>query len=226
MSFKMSRVRILLASDHEDSGNIVREVLSAGGHDVLQTTNTAITLAIVQAEDPDLVILDMFTARESDWPILNALLLQPSAPPMVALTGTLASPQALAALAFQTRGRIVKPFEPSTLLQMCERAVAQSAAAPDEGYDQTRAEPRVLFSCDATLLTDGGLPMLALRVIDMSEGGARLEIGRALVTKVVAGSRIKLELLRPPDFQPMRIEAEVRWRSDDAMGVRLLDEAD
>jgi DNA-binding response OmpR family regulator len=201
---------------------MVREVLSAGGHAVHQTTNTAVTLATIQAEKPDLVILDMFTARESDWPILNALLLQPSAPPIVSLTSRLASPEALAALAFQARGRIVKPFPPSALLQMCERVVARSASAPDAGWDQTRAEPRVLFSCDATLLTDSGLPMLALRVIDMSEGGARLEIGRLLATKVAAGSRIRMRLLRPPDYQPAEVEAEVRWRSEDAMGVRLL----
>jgi CheY-like chemotaxis protein len=215
-------VRVLLASDDGESGNIVREILAAGGHTVHQTTNTAITLATIQAANPDLVILDMFTARESDWPILNALLLQASAPPVVALTGHLASPEALATLAFQARGRIVKPFEPSDLLQMCERAVA-TTAAPDAGYDQVRAEPRVLFSCDAALLTDGGLPMLALRVIDMSEGGARLEIDRLLVTKIVAGSRIKVRLLRPSDFQPADVEAEVRWRTDDAMGIRLLD---
>jgi DNA-binding response OmpR family regulator len=215
-------VRILLASDHEESGNIVREILSAGGHDVHQTTNTAITLAGIQAASPDLVILDMFTARESDWPILNALLLQPNAPPMVALTGHVASPEALATLAFQARARMVKPFPPAALLQMCERAVTRSAAAPDAGYDQARAEPRVLFSGDATLLTDAGLPMLTLRAVDVSEGGAKLEIGRLLAAKVVAGSRIKIRLLRPPDFQPADVEAEVRWRTDEAMGVRLL----
>jgi hypothetical protein len=164
----------------------------------------------------------MFTARESDWPILNALLLQPSAPPMVALTGHLASPEALASFAFQARGCMVKPFPPSALLQMCERAVARKAATPDTGYDQIRAEPRVLFSGDATLLTENGSPMLELRVIDMSEGGAKLEIGRLLATKVVVGTRIKVRLVRPPDFQPADVEAEVRWRSDDAMGVRLL----
>jgi DNA-binding response OmpR family regulator len=218
----MSPVRILLASDLEDSGNLVREVLTAGGHDVFQTTNAGVTLAIIEAEEPDLLILDMFTARESDWPILNALLLHVGAPPVVALTGHLASPEALATLAFQARGRIVKPFEPSALLEMCERAVTRTTAAPDAGWDQTRAEPRVLFSCDATLLTDGGLPMLALRVVDLSEGGAKLEIGRRLASKIVAGSRIKIRLLRPPDFQPVVVDAEVRWRSDDAMGVRLL----
>src|SRR5262245_50308167 len=110
MSHKMSPMRILLASDLEESGNLVREILSAGGHDVFQTTNAAITLATIEAEEPDLLILDMFAARESDWPILNALLLQVNAPPIVALTSHLASPEALAALALQARGRIVKPF--------------------------------------------------------------------------------------------------------------------
>src|SRR5438552_716865 len=109
-------MRILLASDHEESGNLVREILSSAGHDVHQTTSTAITLAIIEGESPDLLILDMFTARESDWPILNALLLQPKAAPLVALTGHLTSPEALASFAFQARGCLVKPFAPSALL--------------------------------------------------------------------------------------------------------------
>jgi DNA-binding response OmpR family regulator len=214
-------VRILLASDHSESGDLVREILATGGHAVQQTTNADITLATIQAMNPDLVVLDMFTARESDWPILNALLLVADAPPLVALTGHLASPEALATLAFQARGRMVKPFAPSDLLQMCERAAVRSAAAPDEEYDQPRSEPRVLVSTDATLLTDAGLPMLALRIIDISEHGAKLEISRRLASSIVAGSRIKMSLLRPPDFQPAVVEAQVQWRSDEAMGVRL-----
>jgi CheY-like chemotaxis protein len=55
----MSAKRILVVEDIEMNRKVVRIVLKAKGYEVLEATNAEEALAILQAEPPDLILMDI-----------------------------------------------------------------------------------------------------------------------------------------------------------------------
>jgi CheY-like chemotaxis protein len=170
--------RVLVVSDDSETASIVREVLSERGYAVGSVTNEQVSLDSLSVGRPDLVVLDMFAPLLDKWPILDELLRLREAPPLVALTGRSVSPGALAALAFQTRGHLSKPFTPAALLRICEKVIAAPPPpAPPAGAERRR-ETRCRFVGEATLLTENGRPSLTLQVLDVSRAAPRSRSAR------------------------------------------------
>ena len=157
--------RVLVVSDDPETGAIVRDVVAGHGYTAQLATNSQATAARLTAARPDLIVLDMFTPLLHEWPILDNLLRMSKPPPLVALTSRCLSPNALAAVTFHGRGHLKKPFEPTTLIQLCERWTTR-AAADEPGHSE---RPRTAAGSPLA----GGLDRPAARAQAAGSGSAR-----------------------------------------------------
>jgi CheY-like chemotaxis protein len=220
------RVRILVVSDDEESGTIAQEILASRGYAVGRVTNADATAERLDAGAPDLVVLDMFAPVLEAWPILDDMVRLAQPPAVVALTGRCVSAGALATLTALTqhiRGQLSKPFVPDALTDMCDRLLAPNAP-PRAAEPERRHEPRTTFVGEATLLTTKGRPVCAAHVLELSESGAQLEVGRLPETSFKVGSRMRLTLTLPPSFETRTLDALIEWREGLHMGVSFLPE--
>jgi DNA-binding response OmpR family regulator len=217
------RARILVVSDDEESGTIAQEILASRGYAVGRVTNADVTPERLDAGAPDLVVLDMFAPVLEAWPILDDIVRLAQPPAVVALTGRCVSPGALAALTQHIRGQLSKPFAPDALTGLCDRLLEPNAPARTPEAER-RHEGRTTFVGEATLLTNKGRPVCAAHVLELSQDGARLEVGPLPETPFKVGSRIRLTLTLPPSFEARTLSALIEWREDRNMGVSFLPE--
>ena len=211
--------RVLVVSDDPETGAIVRDVIAERGYMAQLVTNSQATGARLAAARADLIVLDMFTPLLHEWPILDNLLRLPTPPPLVALTSRCLSPDALAAVTFHGRGHLKKPFEPTTLVQLCERMIAPAPPPPPGVDGERRQEPRYRFAGDATLLTANDRPAVVLQMLDVSASGAKIEVGALLETQLAPGASARMILSLPPKFLPRPVDVRVDWRKDGTIGV-------
>jgi CheY-like chemotaxis protein len=219
---KSKRARILVVSDDEESGTIAQEILASRGYSVGRVTNADVTVERLDVGAPDLVVLDMFAPVLDAWPILDEIVRLPQPPAVVALTGRCVSPGALAELSLRIRGQLSKPFAPEALTGLCDRLLGPSVGAAPATEPERRQEPRSRFVGEATLLTPKGRPICAAQVVELSENGARLEVGPLPETAFTVGSRVQLTLTLPPSFRARTLDALIEWREHADMGVSFL----
>jgi two-component system cell cycle response regulator DivK len=112
--------RILVVEDTEDNRQIVRDLLTSAGFEVLEATDGAAGLALAGTSRPDLVIMDVqlpvmdgyeATRRLKSDPALRAI-------PVIAVTSYALSGDEERSRAAGCDGYLSKPFSPSYLLRM------------------------------------------------------------------------------------------------------------
>ncbi len=216
------RARILVISDDDESGSIAQEILASRGYAVGRVANADATAERLDVGAPDLVVLDMFAPVLDAWPILDDIVRLAQPPAVVALTGRCVSPGALAALTQHIRGQLSKPFTPEALTGLCDRLLAPNAPPPRPVDPERRQEGRSAFLGEATLLTSKGRPVCAAQVVELSENGARLEVGTLPDAAFKVGTRVRLTLTLPPSFEARTLDALVEWREGAGMGVSFL----
>lgn len=218
--------RVLVVSDDEETGSLVRSILAARGWAVACIGNRDVTLERLDVGRPDLVVLDMFTPVLDQWSIVDHLARLRTRPVLVALTGRCLSPGALAALTLAIRGQLSKPFAPEELVELCERLLAPSGQPRREPEaPERRAEERRTFVGEATVLTGKGRPALEVRVSDVSPSGAQLDVGPLPESVLVPGQRVHLILTLPPTFEPREREVRIEWQKESKVGVRFIGRA-
>jgi diguanylate cyclase (GGDEF)-like protein len=67
------RRRILVADDDEHTRNLLRDLCDTAGYQVLMAADGEDTLALVEAESPDLVLLDLMMPRKDGFTVLREL---------------------------------------------------------------------------------------------------------------------------------------------------------
>ncbi|HUF59960.1 MAG TPA: response regulator [Actinomycetota bacterium] len=125
--------RILIVEDHPTMREAMRLVLEGEGFDIDEASDGDQALAAVQAEPPDLVLLDMSIPGISGPDVLAAMKRDPgnSKVRVIVVTATGEEGRA-AAMAGGADHYFTKPFSPIALLQAVEEVLGPEDAAPSE----------------------------------------------------------------------------------------------
>ena len=119
---------ILIVEDHPTMREAMRLVLEEGGYDVEEAIDGEAGLAAVQAEPPDLVLLDLNIPVLSGEEVLEAMRGDASTSEVLVVVVTATGEEGRArSLARGADDYLTKPFSPPVLLQTVERALRGSA---------------------------------------------------------------------------------------------------
>ena len=115
--------RILVIEDQEDNRQILRDLMTANGYELIEATTGEDGIAMAVREKPDLILMDIqlpgidgyeVTRRIKANPQLNAI-------PIIAVTSYALSGDDKKAFAAGCDGYVTKPYSPRLLLaKICE----------------------------------------------------------------------------------------------------------
>lgn len=126
-------MRILVADDDEAIRVLVIRLFTRRGDSVQGAADGTDAIACLDAEDFDLLILDLMMPRTDGLGVLRYLRERPKPPPPVVVM-TAAAPSLVSSVpGEQVAATVTKPFDISSLLRIADEAVrdrAQGSAAP------------------------------------------------------------------------------------------------
>lgn len=111
--------RLLVADDDPDIREMLRDRLIAAGYTVTTAADGQGALAILQAQKFDAVILDLGMPHMGGLELLANV--RPPTMPFIAITAASAEDRALLALQSGAHAYLLKPFDPSRLIDLIER---------------------------------------------------------------------------------------------------------
>jgi two-component system chemotaxis response regulator CheY len=113
--------RVLVVDDVAGVRELCTFVLTARGHEVIQTDNGAEAVTLYESERPDAVLLDLMMPEMDGLATLEAIrAIDPNAR-VAMLTGTRDEPVVRRALALGARDYVVKPFHGHRVEEAVER---------------------------------------------------------------------------------------------------------
>jgi signal transduction histidine kinase/CheY-like chemotaxis protein len=127
----LSRLRILVADDHEINRRALTLMLEAVGGEVLLADSGAGALEALAAQEFDLVLMDLNLGDMSGLEVIRGLRGGPGrnrATPVIAVTGAVEAQTIAACLAAGMTDVVAKPIQAHELLDAMARAVAGAAA--------------------------------------------------------------------------------------------------
>jgi DNA-binding response OmpR family regulator len=206
------RSRILVVDDEEDVRVLVARLLGAVGHEVESAADGAEALERIAQHRPDLVVLDLLLPGIDGWDVLRHLQAEADPPPVVIVTGrgdfaTLTRGVRAGASAY-----VVKPFRFHELVATCQRVLLAVASGRRASSGDRRRESRRFLIVTVDLLGDNGQPAMAGELIELSAGGARIDLAEARA--VGETLRLVLRVGSPP----LMLDGQVCWRSATAHG--------
>jgi diguanylate cyclase (GGDEF)-like protein len=131
----MAEIVVLLVEDSAAIRALVRRMLVAGGHTVVEAARGADALALCRERQPDVVLLDVEMPEMSGWDVLAAMKADPATSdvPVVFLTGRSDTADMVDGLRLGAHDYLRKPCEPTELL-----ARVQAAARVKRLQDELR----------------------------------------------------------------------------------------
>jgi two-component system, cell cycle response regulator len=128
-------ISVLLVEDSAAIRALVRRMLGAGGHTVVEATGGAAALAACRQQQPDVMLLDVEMPEMSGWDVLAAMKAEPDLRdvPVVFLTGRSDTTDIVEGLRLGAHDYLRKPCEPAELL-----ARVQAAARVKRLQDELR----------------------------------------------------------------------------------------
>ncbi len=111
--------RVLVVEDEALLRGIIARNLASRGCEVRETATAAEALAALQAELPDLLLLDINLPDRTGWDVLRELAAAGKQVPTVVLSAVRVSPARLAE--FRPLAYLPKPFPIEALLRLLER---------------------------------------------------------------------------------------------------------
>ena len=115
----MKRFRVLLVDDEERILNFLRSKLTASGYEVLTARNGIGALEQAQAQEPDLIVLDVLMPRMNGFEALKELRTFSSVP-VIILSARGADADRIKGLSIGADDYLPKPFNPDELVARVE----------------------------------------------------------------------------------------------------------
>lgn len=192
--------RILVVDDQDAIRRLLETGLTDAGAEVWTASDGAAALQMLEALEPELILLDLSMPGVTGWQVLESLRAanhRPNVPVILQTSaddfGSFERARRLGVAAF-----ISKPFRLSEVVETCRRVL--HGAIPLQGRSaRGDALPLVqLRDTSGTLLSTG-------RLLDLAPRGAQVDIDRALTP----GQQVILTVQVPDG--PLECAAEVRW---------------
>jgi DNA-binding response OmpR family regulator len=196
--------RVLVVDDEEDLRALVSRLLRDRGYEVQEAADGEEALARIEAERPQLLVLDLVMPRLDGWGVLARLAASAGSPPVVVLTARGDYDSFARAVREGAAGYVFKPFRSHELTATCDgvlRAQRTGAAAGDE----RRRHRRRVVMAEVTVVAAGDASMTG-ELVDLSAYGARVH----LRTRLEHGTRVRVVLPVALGDAP-ELDAVVQW---------------
>ena len=110
--------RILVVEDQEDNRRIIRDLLKAGGYELIEAVTGDEGVAAAQRERPDLILMDIQLPGIDGYEATRRIKADPALKhiPIIAVTSYALSGDDQKAFAAGCNGYVTKPFSPKVLL--------------------------------------------------------------------------------------------------------------
>ncbi|SFM49429.1 response regulator [Methylobacterium pseudosasicola] len=120
--------RILIVEDTEDNRRILRDLLTAAGYGIVEATNGRCGVEAAQAEQPDLILMDIQLPIMDGYEAARRLKADPATRhiPVVAVTSYALSGDEDRALAAGCDGYVAKPFSPRKILSLVRQMLPEA----------------------------------------------------------------------------------------------------
>ncbi len=130
--------KILIVDDEPSIRSLVRDVLELEGHEIIEAPDGPSALALVDSDDPALMVLDIMMPGMSGLDVLRTLRREHSGTdlPIILLTAAADDDTTWAGWTAGASVFLPKPFDPNHLLDWVERLLGNADdddAAPPEG---------------------------------------------------------------------------------------------
>ena len=196
--------RVLVVDDEEFVRLLVGQILGRSGYQVDFAPDGEAALARLEAQRPDLVILDLMMPGLNGWAVLERMRLKRDVPPVVVLTAHGSYEAFTRVVREGVAGYISKPFSLDELLLTCAKALSSGMGpAHDRRHDARR--PLVvrvrIMGPDSTSLAVGEL-------VNLSPQGGQVD----LAVPLAQGERVRLTFDIPGGGTPMVLDATVEWQ--------------
>jgi CheY-like chemotaxis protein len=212
---------VLVVDDDEMMRDLVSSILEVEGYDVTRADSGAACLRAVAERRPDMLLVDLWMPGMNGWEVIEELAKDNTSPPLpvLAMSGmSTEQPPALKAVGRHVTGYLPKPFTTDQLLKACGLALeaARRSTVPVPGAERRRDHRRDLL-LPATLLSREGLPAAVGEILNLSKGGAQLDLGAAFKP----GTTLTLAFEIPGGHGAFRVSGRVKWRDAARLGLEF-----
>ena len=205
MSRAAPAARVLVVDDEEDLRVLVSRLLRDNGYEVQEAADGEEALTRIEAERPQLLVLDLVMPRLDGWGVLARLAAQPEPLPVVVLTARGDYDSFARAVREGAAGYVFKPFRFHELTVTCDGVLRAQRAGPAAADDRRRDRRRVV-TAEVTVLSAGDAQPMAGELADLSSRGARVH----LRTRLEHGTRVRVVLPVAMGDAP-ELSAVVQW---------------
>lgn len=211
---------ILVVDDDEDMRGLLGAMLQSEGHTVRLAGGGEAALGEVATSSPDLVLLDLVMPGIDGWGVIERLKEYAAPPPVIAMSG-LHQDEAFrrGAVSRHISGYLSKPFTRDVLLRTCDGVLRAAQHSPDAELANRRQQPRRDLVMQGTLLSKRGTPMALGQILNLSRGGAQLDMGAHLQPD----TEVALSFEIPGIREPFRLPGRVRWCRENQVGLVFAD---
>jgi len=206
--------RILVVEDEADLRGLVTRILEDSGYAVEAAEDGWSAIEALESRRPDLMLLDLRLPVLDGWTVLEYAR-RSVVPPAVALM-TVCSDAASVERGLRAgiAGCVFKPFRIRDLVTTCDRILWKRGLGLADAHHDRRRQPRRPLALDVTTLSGARFEMVPAKLVDLSLGGAQVDLGAAL--EPGDSVRVNFDFF---DGEPgWIVEGQVRWRDPVAGG--------
>jgi DNA-binding response OmpR family regulator len=201
--------RILVVDDEEDTRSLIAWVLRDLGYAVDTAPNGLVALERIEADIPQVVVLDLVMPQLDGWGFLGRLRVVSPLPPVVIMSARGDSASFARAVREGVAGYLFKPFKLGDLVTTCERLLKARDNAVDLPGKERRREPRRPLALAMTAHAEDKQPLGWCTLVDVSRSGAQLD----LESPVELGECLRFHLRVPDRETPyLTLRGRVQWR--------------
>jgi DNA-binding response OmpR family regulator len=136
-----SRPLVLIVEDEPDILMLLRVVIEMNGYDAALAADGSTALERLDAERPDLVLLDLMLPVMDGWSVLAEMRSRPNPPPVIICSAARSARDVELAEERGAEAVLLKPLDMDQLLETMSRSLAGGAAEPAHEYLVTGDRP-------------------------------------------------------------------------------------
>jgi DNA-binding response OmpR family regulator len=127
MTSSQTQRTVLVVDDHAPLRTLCRVNLEAADFRVIEATDGDEALALVRADRPHMILLDIMMPRVSGWEVAAALLADPAVDqiPIIFISARTGVTDRIRAFELGAQGYVMKPFDPAGLADTVTKVLDQ-----------------------------------------------------------------------------------------------------
>ncbi len=123
-------VKVLIVDDNPDILTLLRTNLQAAGFDTAEAANGRVALQKIEAEGPDLILLDLMMPVLDGWGVLERLKLRHNLPPIIVISASDSPSNIDRAQQLGVAAYVTKPFNLVGLVELVQSVTDQPTPEP------------------------------------------------------------------------------------------------